>query len=98
MSDLLRDHVPSAYDVPAVFYQSIVLKKCAQSALVENNEVSFWPKKNIRTKLEIFGQRGKYSDNVGNIRTTFGASFVRIFPTPLYTFFNFLQSKLKMKL
>ena len=70
VSDLLRDYVPSANDVPAVFYQSIVFKKCAQSALLENYEVSFWPK--------------KYSDNVGNIRTTFRASFVRIFPTPLY--------------
>ena len=33
---------------------------------------------------EIFGQRWKYSDSVGNIRTTIRPPIVQIFPTPQY--------------
>ena len=37
-------------------------------------------------KKIIFGQSWKYSDSVGNIRTTLRAPIVRIFPTPCIVF------------
>ena len=68
------------------FFFIQICQKCLFRTLKVKLVTKITHKDNTRTKLEIFGQRGKYSDSVGNIRTTFRPPIVRIFPIPLYNY------------